>query len=67
MDGFELVKRIRMDDRSRDVPIIVITSRSGSRHREKATELGADAYLTKPYQVDELLHQVDNLIRNRSQ
>ena len=62
MDGFELISRVREDSRTRHIPIIVITSRSGSRHREKAKILGAEVYLTKPYQPEELLRQISDLI-----
>jgi len=63
MDGFELTSRVREDVNYRDIPIIVITSRSGAKHRERAMELGANAYLTKPYQEKELLDQVNALLK----
>jgi chemosensory pili system protein ChpA (sensor histidine kinase/response regulator) len=55
MDGFDLVRNIRADARLRDVPIIMITSRLADKHREYAFEVGANHYLGKPYQEDELL------------
>lgn len=66
MDGYELTTRIREDPNYRDIPIIVITSRAGAKHREKAMELGANAYLSKPYQERELLEEVTALL-NRAQ
>ena len=55
MDGFDLTRNIRADDRHRHIPIIMITSRTAEKHRQHAAELGVDAYLGKPYQEDELL------------
>ncbi|MCB2042972.1 MAG: response regulator, partial [Rhodoferax sp.] len=55
MDGFDLARNIRGDDRMRGLPIIMITSRIAEKHREMATELGVDHYLGKPYAEDELL------------
>jgi len=55
MDGFDLVRNIRADERLRDLPVIMITSRIAEKHREHAKELGVDHYLGKPYAEDELL------------
>ncbi|MGA8260820.1 MAG: Hpt domain-containing protein [Arenicellales bacterium] len=63
MDGYELTTRIREDVNYRDIPIIVITSRAGAKHRERAMALGANAYLTKPYQERELLEEVKALLQ----
>jgi chemosensory pili system protein ChpA (sensor histidine kinase/response regulator) len=62
MDGFDLVRNIRIDARLRDLPIIMITSRIAQKHREHARELGVNHYLGKPYSEDELL----NLVRHYS-
>ena len=55
MDGFDLTRNVRNDERYRHIPIIMITSRTADKHRQHAAELGVDAYLGKPYQEDELL------------
>ena len=55
MDGFDLTRNVRNDDRYKHIPIIMITSRTAEKHREHAAQLGVDAYLGKPYQDDELL------------
>ena len=60
MDGFDLARNIRSDERLRDLPIIMISSRIAEKHRERARELGVDHYLGKPYSEEELL----GLIRN---
>jgi chemosensory pili system protein ChpA (sensor histidine kinase/response regulator) len=49
MDGFDLVRNIRSDERLRDLPVIMITSRIAQKHRDVAAELGVEHYLGKPY------------------
>ncbi len=55
MDGFDLVRNIRADQKLSDLPVIMITSRIAQKHRDYATELGVNHYLGKPYGEDELL------------
>ena len=55
MDGFDLARNIRADERLKALPIIMITSRIAEKHREHAKELGVDHYLGKPYSEDELM------------
>jgi chemosensory pili system protein ChpA (sensor histidine kinase/response regulator) len=55
MDGFDLVRNIRADARLRQLPVIMITSRLAEKHRRYAEEVGANHYLGKPYQEEELL------------
>jgi len=56
MNGYELLVRLREDARFQALPVIIITSRSGEQHRDKALHLGADDYITKPYDVSTLGH-----------
>ena len=55
MDGFDLTRNVRADDRLKDIPIIMITSRTADKHRKYAEEIGVNHYLGKPYDEDELL------------
>jgi len=55
MDGFDLVRNIRADAAMKDIPVIMITSRIADKHKQYAKEIGADHYLGKPYDEDELL------------
>ena len=55
MDGFDLTRNIRNDERTRHIPIVMITSRTAAKHRTYAMELGVNDYLGKPYQEDVLL------------
>ncbi|PZQ16573.1 MAG: hybrid sensor histidine kinase/response regulator [Rhodanobacter denitrificans] len=58
MDGYELATYMRNDVRLREVPIIMITSRTGEKHRQRALELGVQRYLGKPYQEADLMQNV---------
>lgn len=58
MDGFELTKQLRRDAKTRNLPIIMITSRTAEKHRNYALELGVNEYLGKPYQENELLENI---------
>jgi chemosensory pili system protein ChpA (sensor histidine kinase/response regulator) len=62
MDGYELATAMKADPRLRDVPIIMITSRTGEKHRQRAFEIGVQRYLGKPYQEHELLRNVFELL-----
>ena len=55
MDGFDFVRNLRADERTQDIPVVMITSRLADKHREYAAKLGANEYLGKPYDEDELL------------
>ncbi|MFI4969176.1 MAG: Hpt domain-containing protein [Lysobacterales bacterium] len=63
MDGYELATYMRNDSRLRRVPIMMITSRTGEKHRQRALEIGVERYLGKPYQEDDLLRQVQEMLR----
>ena len=65
MDGYEVAAHVRNDSRLKDVPIIMITSRVGEKHRARAIELGVDDYLGKPYQEAELLDAIVPLVERR--
>ena len=64
-DGFEVAGFVRNSERIRATPIIMITSRSGDKHRARAATLGVDRYLIKPYQEDQLLHELGTLLQQR--
>ncbi|NOZ09781.1 MAG: response regulator [Gammaproteobacteria bacterium] len=68
MDGYELTARIRSDPDpvASQVPIIIITSRAGAKHKQKAMDLGADIYLTKPYQEETLVAEIEQVLGSRT-
>ena len=62
MDGYELLKSLRSQTEHRQTPIVMVTSRAGDKHRQKASRLGATDYVIKPYQDDELLSLLRRLL-----
>ncbi|WP_421711606.1 response regulator [Alcanivorax sp.] len=62
MDGFEVATHVRHDSRLKDVPIIMITSRTGEKHRERAFDIGVNCYMGKPFQENELLSTIRELL-----
>ncbi|MGQ4584594.1 Hpt domain-containing protein [Lysobacter sp. F60174L2] len=62
MDGYELATQMKADPRLRNVPIVMITSRTGDKHRQRAMDIGVDRYLGKPYQEPELMRNVFELL-----
>ncbi|HEX5421738.1 MAG TPA: response regulator, partial [Gammaproteobacteria bacterium] len=62
MDGYQFATHVRNDAKLKDVPIIMITSRSGEKHRAKAIEIGVNDYLSKPYQEAQLASAIEALI-----
>ena len=62
MDGFEFATLVRNDEQFSDIPIIMITSRTGDKHRTRARNIGVNAYLGKPYQEGELVDTLQNLL-----
>ena len=58
MDGFDLTRNVRNDERLRHIPIIMITSRTADKHRNYAQELGVNAYFGKPFQEDAFLESI---------
>jgi chemosensory pili system protein ChpA (sensor histidine kinase/response regulator) len=62
MDGFEFTRTMKGDGRIAHIPIIMITSRTAEKHRNRAAELGVDLYLGKPYQEDDLLRNLREML-----
>jgi len=62
MDGYELATHIRNDDVLKKIPIIMITSRTGDKHRQRAMDIGVDRYLGKPFQEADLLENIKEIL-----
>lgn len=65
MDGFEVTNLVRHHELHRDLPIIMITSRTGEKHRERALSLGVSQYMGKPFQEEALLENIETLLAVR--
>jgi Chemotaxis protein histidine kinase and related kinases len=64
MDGFDLLRSMRSTQRFAKIPVAMLTSRSGAKHRQMAMELGANQYFTKPYSETQLLEAIPKLIKH---
>jgi chemosensory pili system protein ChpA (sensor histidine kinase/response regulator) len=61
-NGYELLSHLRQDPQTRNIPVMVVTSRAGAKHRDRAMKEGAMAFLTKPVQEDQFITAVGKLI-----
>ncbi|HTJ61412.1 MAG TPA: response regulator [Candidatus Saccharimonadales bacterium] len=66
-DGFSVLRELRADGRIGNLPVIVVTAIFGLSERLYATELGAADYVTKPFELDELLERVRNVLASRTE
>lgn len=62
MDGYELMATVRAQEQYRTLPIVILTSRAASKHQQRAMQLGANAYVVKPYQDEELISLLNSLV-----
>ncbi|WP_052556214.1 response regulator [Enhygromyxa salina] len=62
LDGLKLVKRLRADDNYKDVPIVIITTEGAAEDRQRALALGANAYITKPIQAQQVILLVREIL-----
>ncbi len=62
MDGLKLVKRIRSDAVHKDVPIMIVTTEGAEEDRQRALQLGANSYITKPIQAPQVIAEVKHLL-----
>ena len=65
LDGFELLKLLRLDSRGRNVVVLVVSARTGHRAQLETLQLGANAYIYKPFSPRELAGQVRHLLAER--
>jgi len=65
MDGFDLTRNVRADERLKRIPIIMITSRIADKHRNYAMEIGVNHYLGKPYDEEQLLELIAGYVHQQ--
>ncbi|NPV13788.1 response regulator [candidate division WOR-3 bacterium] len=66
MDGFAVCAMLKRDQRFNHIPIIILSARSQTQDKKTGSSLGADAYITKPFQPQELLGTIEQLIERRT-
>jgi CheY-like chemotaxis protein len=62
MDGYELMATVRAQEQYRTLPLVILTSRAAAKHQQRAMQLGASAYVVKPYQDEELINILKSLV-----
>jgi DNA-binding response OmpR family regulator len=65
MDGFELLTQLKNTDKFRHIPVLMLTARSNMDDKLKALTIGVDDYILKPFQEEELIVRINNLMKNR--
>lgn len=66
MDGYQLLETLKSNDATRHIPFIMLTARAEVQDKLKALRIGVDDYLTKPFDEEELLARIDNLLKNQA-
>jgi chemosensory pili system protein ChpA (sensor histidine kinase/response regulator) len=66
LDGYELIRDLRRRHATRDVPIVVVTTRAGAKHTELARELGVQHYITKPIDAEQFLPLIGALVHGEA-
>lgn len=64
MDGYQLLEKLKSDDATRHIPVVMLTARAEAQDKLKALRIGVDDYLTKPFDEEELLARIENLLKN---
>ncbi|MBP6827842.1 MAG: response regulator [Saprospiraceae bacterium] len=66
MDGYQLLEKLKSDDATRHIPVIMLTARADVQGKLKALRIGVDDYLLKPFDEEELLARIENLLKNQA-
>jgi len=66
MDGYEVLQRLRSDERTQSIPVILLTARREEEERVKGFEVGADDYITKPFSPNKLINRVQEILGIKS-
>ena len=63
MDGYKVCRMLKFDEKYKHIPIIMFTSRGDDEHRATGKEVGADAYVQKPFEAEELVGKIKELLK----
>ena len=62
IDGFEVLRKLRLDKETERIPIIFVSARAGREHVERGLSLGAQGYMTKPFKPDDLIAKIVDVL-----
>jgi DNA-binding response OmpR family regulator len=65
LDGYKVCRSLKFDDRFKDMPIIILSARSGAQDRQLALDMGADDFVTKPYEMQDLITRIQSRLKGR--
>jgi len=65
LDGYKVCRMLKFDEKFRHIPIIMITAKVADANKKMGTEMGADAYFTKPFNPEELMSRIKDLLSGR--
>jgi DNA-binding response OmpR family regulator len=63
LDGYKVCRALKFDDRFKDMPIIILSARSSEQDRQVALDMGADDFVTKPYEMQDLIDRIQTELR----
>ena len=63
MDGYKICRMLKFDEKYKKIPIIMFTARAQAQDKKLGQEVGADAYITKPFDSKEILNKIDALLK----
>ncbi len=66
MDGYEIMRRLKAAEGTKDIPVIMLTAKSGQLDRRKLKDMGAVAYITKPFNLENLRYTVRRIVEEAS-
>ena len=66
LDGFEVCKRIKENPETADIPVVMLTAKKNSQDYARGMQVGADAYVTKPFKSAQVIELIEGLLRNSS-
>jgi len=67
MDGYEVMRRLKADQETRNIPVVMLTAKSSMNDRMRCEEMGAVAYITKPFNLEELRGTVNRIVQEASE
>ncbi len=63
IDGYEVCRRLKADQKTKDIPIIILTARTQNKDMDQAQAVGADSFITKPFEPTDLLKEIEKLLK----